>query len=238
MESNGRIHLRLNSVPECCAIRRMKTILPWLVALVMLGAAVFFYSSNRKLIERVAILSENETRAQALRTELEEIKTTGSPAQNEEIAKLRKDTQDLLKLRNEVRQLREGNKELTQQARQSQAQVEATRSQMQVLSTNLHAAQLAAVQQAAAARAAVVPTPPQRDPLTTCINNLRQIDGAMQQWALENKKDAKAIPTASDVAAYLRGQTVPQCPAGGVYTIRSVAEPPTCSISGHVLPQQ
>ncbi len=217
----------------------MKTILPWLVALVMLGAAVFFYSSNRKLTARVATLSEGETRAQALRAELEEIKTAGSPAQNEEIAKLRKDTQDLLKLRNEVRQLREGNKELTQQARQSQVQVEAARSQMQVLSTNLHAAQMAAAQQAAAARAAVVPTPtPQKDPVTTCINNLRQIDGAMQQWALENKKDAKAIPAANDIAPYLRGQAVPQCPAGGVYTIRSVAEPPTCSISGHVLPQQ
>jgi chromosome segregation ATPase len=215
----------------------MKTLLPWLCALALLGAAGFFYSSNRKLAGEVAELRQHEAQVQELRTELEQVKATGSPVQAEEISKLRKDNQDLLKLRNEVRQLREGNKDLTQQAQRAQSQAEAARSQVQVLSTNLQAAHVMAALQAQAARAATQ-TASTQDAATTCVNNLRQIDGAIQQWALENKKDARAVPNANDLAPYLRGQAIPKCPAGGNYTIRSVAESPTCSIPGHVLPQQ
>ena len=103
------------------------------------------------------------------------------------------------------------------------------------MSTNLLAAQTAAAQQAFAARSGTLPAGVQ-DPVATCINNLRQIDGAMQQWALENKKDASATPKAQEIAVYLK-DGMPKCPAGGNYSIRSVAEAPTCSIPGHALPQ-
>ena len=33
-----------------------------------------------------------------------------------------------------------------------------------------------------------------------CINNLRQVDGAIQQWALENKKDAAATVKFTDIS--------------------------------------
>src|SRR3954464_13216969 len=49
-----------------------------------------------------------------------------------------------------------------------------------------------------------------------CINNLRQLDGAKQQWALENKAAATASPDITDVAPYLgRGATgtQPTCPS-------------------------
>jgi len=69
-----------------------------------------------------------------------------------------------------------------------------------------------------------------------CINYLRQIDGAKQQWALENHKDANATPTSADVAPYLKNNQFPVCPAGGKYTIGRISEDPTCSIPGHVLP--
>src|SRR6516164_10295386 len=37
-----------------------------------------------------------------------------------------------------------------------------------------------------------------------CINNLRQIDGAKQQWALENKKtSADSPPTSTSLTPYL-----------------------------------
>src|SRR5947208_1093120 len=36
--------------------------------------------------------------------------------------------------------------------------------------------------------------------MNACINNLRQVDGAIQQWALENKKDATASPARSEVS--------------------------------------
>src|SRR3982751_2402243 len=48
-----------------------------------------------------------------------------------------------------------------------------------------------------------------------CINNLRQIDGAKQQWALENKAAPTARPDITDVAPYLgpgTAGTQPRCP--------------------------
>jgi prepilin-type N-terminal cleavage/methylation domain-containing protein len=74
-----------------------------------------------------------------------------------------------------------------------------------------------------------------------CINNLRQIDGAVQQWALEQKKDATASVVESDITPYLKNSVV--CPSGGTtfadsYTVTTVAARPTCQkvSSSHVLP--
>jgi len=72
-----------------------------------------------------------------------------------------------------------------------------------------------------------------------CINNLRLFDAAKQQWSLEKNKKSTDTPEASDLQPYLgRGPNgeMPTCPAGGVYTIGTVGEKPTCSIPGHVLP--
>lgn len=74
-----------------------------------------------------------------------------------------------------------------------------------------------------------------------CINNLRQLDGAKQQWALENKQQSTATPGSTSLMPYMgRGTTgsYPTCPAQGSYTIGNVATAPTCSLSanGHVLP--
>jgi type II secretory pathway pseudopilin PulG len=54
-----------------------------------------------------------------------------------------------------------------------------------------------------------------------CINNMRQIDSAVQQWALENgKKDTDAPDTtATGVPSYIKGGTMPVCPAGGTYAL-------------------
>src|SRR5258708_35665272 len=72
-----------------------------------------------------------------------------------------------------------------------------------------------------------------------CINNLRQIDGAIQQWALENKASAAQAVTSANVTPYLgRGNAgeYPTCPSGGTYTLATVADKPLCSIALHVLP--
>ena len=72
-----------------------------------------------------------------------------------------------------------------------------------------------------------------------CINNLRLIDAAKQQWALENKKQSTDTPKTEDIQPYLgRGANgeMPTCPAGGTYTYGTVGEKPTCSVPGHVLP--
>jgi len=69
-----------------------------------------------------------------------------------------------------------------------------------------------------------------------CINNLRVIDGAKQQWALENSKPADAVPTAADLDRYIPGGYAHlHCARGGEYVIGQVNAAPTCSIPGHSL---
>lgn len=77
--------------------------------------------------------------------------------------------------------------------------------------------------------------------MNACINNLRQIDGAVQQWALEQKKDSTAQPVETDVTPYLKNSVV--CPSGGTtfndsYTLANVSGQPTCQrvSSTHRLP--
>ena len=72
----------------------------------------------------------------------------------------------------------------------------------------------------------------------TCIATLRQIDGAKEQWAIEKNQQEGAQPTAADLDVYLRGGFGSlKCPAKGTYTIGPVGKPPTCSVSGHELPE-
>jgi len=64
-----------------------------------------------------------------------------------------------------------------------------------------------------------------------CINNLRQIDAAIQQWAMELRKGPNATVVETDVTPYLK-QAV-NCPSGGTtfadsYSITIVSSQPTC----------
>jgi prepilin-type N-terminal cleavage/methylation domain-containing protein len=75
--------------------------------------------------------------------------------------------------------------------------------------------------------------------INACINNLRQIDGGVQQWALENKKQGTDAVALTDVQPYIKltsAGALPACPAGGTYAVTTVAAAPTCSIALHVLP--
>jgi hypothetical protein len=70
-----------------------------------------------------------------------------------------------------------------------------------------------------------------------CINNLRQIEAAKNQWALEKGKTGGDVLTANDLTPYLAGGKFPVCPDGGIYTIGAVTNDPTCSVPGHELSQ-
>jgi type II secretion system protein G len=69
-----------------------------------------------------------------------------------------------------------------------------------------------------------------------CQENLTKIDGAKEQWALENNKaptDACAMTnlvTADPTTSYMK--KVPVCPEGGTYTVGAVGTDPTCSKGG------
>src|ERR1043166_6414414 len=49
-----------------------------------------------------------------------------------------------------------------------------------------------------------------------CINNLRQCDSALQQWALETGQNNNDAPNPAALGAYLRGGSLPTCPVGHV----------------------
>lgn len=71
----------------------------------------------------------------------------------------------------------------------------------------------------------------------SCVANLKQIDAAVEQWAMDNKQaDGAGCDWADIVPNYLKSQ--PSCPSGGEYaTPFIVGESPTCSIGGaHALP--
>jgi prepilin-type N-terminal cleavage/methylation domain-containing protein len=79
-----------------------------------------------------------------------------------------------------------------------------------------------------------------------CINNLRQIDGAINEWAMETgQPSGTPIGSIGTVSAYIKlnsGNTIPQCPAHGTYSVSNVGTVPqvSCSLSSatpaHVLP--
>ena len=68
-----------------------------------------------------------------------------------------------------------------------------------------------------------------------CVNNLRQIDGAKEQWALENRKSENSAITESEVNTFIKGNARPLCPANGSYTYGNVGINPTCNVTSHTL---
>ena len=74
-----------------------------------------------------------------------------------------------------------------------------------------------------------------------CMNNLRQIEAAVDRWVFENDIDEGYVVTQGDeddIYSYLKNGK-PECPAHGTYTISAVGSYPavSCSIEGHQLTQ-
>jgi prepilin-type N-terminal cleavage/methylation domain-containing protein len=79
-----------------------------------------------------------------------------------------------------------------------------------------------------------------------CINNLRQIDGAKQEWALETKQVVTATPGDTDIQPYMgrgTGGGLPFCPLDSTksfdnsYTPNAISTGPVCKVdaTNHVL---
>jgi hypothetical protein len=72
--------------------------------------------------------------------------------------------------------------------------------------------------------------------MNSCVNNLRQLEGAKQAWQLQNHRATNEVTMLEDLLPYLPRS--PVCPQGGTYTLGRVGESPTCSLGGtHALPQ-
>ena len=64
-----------------------------------------------------------------------------------------------------------------------------------------------------------------------CINNLRMIDSGKEQAALANKWADSSTPTSTVVDSYIKGNTIPVCPAGGAYNYNLIGTNPVCNIT-------
>ena len=69
----------------------------------------------------------------------------------------------------------------------------------------------------------------------SCIANLRRIDQAKEQFAMEcGKKTADTVEWSDVVPVYIRSR--PSCPLAPTYTIGLIGANPTCPVVGHDLP--
>ena len=74
----------------------------------------------------------------------------------------------------------------------------------------------------------------ERSQQKTCQENLQKIDGAKEQWALENQKPGSTSVAldnliGSDGGAYLKYRV--ECPSNGVYVLGTITEQTNCSIT-------
>jgi len=71
-----------------------------------------------------------------------------------------------------------------------------------------------------------------------CINNLRQIEAAKEQWALEKRKQQGVTIVTTEVMEYLKNpSSSTNCPAGGTVDYKQIGTNATCNSAGglHVL---
>ncbi|HXS69189.1 MAG TPA: hypothetical protein VN761_10125 [Candidatus Polarisedimenticolia bacterium] len=206
----------------------MKTILPWVLAVAFAAAAGAMYFSKSSADAELAKARDEAQQTDTLRGQLDDAQKQVA-ALNDQVTSLNKDNQELLRLRNQVRQLGDEKAQLQKQLQVAQSTAERSQDEVQrVQAATKENARAMAEQQILQIRQT-------QAVISTCINNLRQIQAAKQQWALENNRTADAIPTPPEIAAYLPNHQMPECPGGGRYTLNAVNVAPTCSIPGHVL---
>jgi hypothetical protein len=131
------------------------------------------------------------------------------------------------------------NKSLTRKLTDLQSQNSTLNDASQQLSQQLTSAQQAAEQQQQQIQQMQYESQQTQagNEQTACMNNLRQIDAAKNEWALETGKAVGAVPTEQDLLPYLTGGVFPVCPSGGVYSIGALGTPPSCSIHGPLVTQ-
>ena len=78
-----------------------------------------------------------------------------------------------------------------------------------------------------------------------CVANLKQIDSAKEQWAMDTRASSgaagPALSTLVGASGYIKSD--PTCPSSGSYTVNNIGTNPVCSVGGtagdplaHLLP--
>jgi chromosome segregation ATPase len=195
----------------------------WACFVLMLVAEGFLFRANHGRDAALADLQAAQHELQQARSERDELKNSNAGSQAAENQRLHKQneilTAKLAALQTTLNQLKSESQATAQHLTTARTALQLQQEHLQQLQTEKQQASSTLDQQNA------------------CINNLRIIDAAKQQWALEKNQTATAVPTAEDLLPYLKDGVFPSCAAGGLYSINAVGEVPTCSIAGHALTQ-
>ena len=212
-------------------------LLKMLVVVAVIGAVALGWmwtsekTAHQADAEKITQVTQELEKLRAQNTELQRV--AGDPATKE---RQRKDSEELITLRGEVRQLREDKKQLDKTRAENAALREASQQLRQVqVENNQLRNQAQQAQQAQVQAQQMVASSVGASQRNACIANLKQIDGATQQWALEHRLTAESPVVPAGIVEYLKGRMFPVCPAGGTYSVTTVRQPPTCSVPGHSL---
>jgi hypothetical protein len=203
----------------------MKSTLPWILVLLLIAGGSLLFSANQRQAAEIARLQPSPANDGKGNSSNPDVATPATATDSAQVGQLRKDHEELLRLRNDVRQLREENRRLTSDLQKAQQSAATHQQQLE--------AGMAEVQQLKAQTAQAEKS----HQVMLCVNNLRQIEAAKLQWSVENNRPAGVVPTQADLMAYFPNKAFPTCPAGGLYNLNPVGQPPTCTVPGHVLPK-
>ena len=154
----------------------------WLCLAVLVAGEVMLFRANQQRDAAIVARDKAQHEAAQARADLQQFQASAAAAQGAEGDRLRRENQNLSQavtlLKNETNQLQQANRQLTQQlaAVSETAQEEQARLQQWDAASR----QARAVVQESQTQAVI-----ERN---TCIANLKLIDAAKLQWALENNK--------------------------------------------------
>ena len=213
----------------------VKRWLLWVCLALLFISQVLLFRANQRATAAQADAREAREQASQLQIQIDELKASSVANLSLDNARLRSQNQQL------ATKMARANNDLTQlmlAKQKTDAQLQTARQALQLQQDHLQqlTVENQQVQAAAQPAAPATPEPSADEARELCLQNLRAIDAAKQLWALEYNKDAKDTPTPQDLLPYLKGNAMPVCPAGGVYLIGSMDQPPICSIPGHVMP--
>ena len=195
----------------------------WVCVAVLIVSEIMLFRANHARDAALADAHDAQQQLQQVQSDLDAMKNSNTGQQASLITFLK--TQNAT-LTAKVAALQKNLDQLQAESQQTAQHLTTARDALQMQQEHLQQLQLQQQQAAEAANA------------NACINNLRMIESAKDQWALEKQKTATDVPVAQDLLPYFKDGTFPVCPDGGSYSINAAGDLPTCSIQGHVLPPQ
>jgi len=186
----------------------------------ILSAAVVVGAGTSMVVQQQSLsrlrVENQQLRAQSQQLEqlrAENQQLAGLGAQAEELERLRKDVAEFHQLRAEVARLRREKEDVAR----LQAENARLKEHLQAITAREAQTQAALTNSSVKARETA-----QYDSI---VNNLRILEGAKDQWALENKKGIGDTVTETDLQPYLKDNAMPGKVVGETYVLDLIGNP-------------